>query len=93
MTAQAARPAQILVDGAPVTADRGAALTAALVAAGHWVLRAHPLTGAPRGPLCGMGVCLECEVTVDGQPGTRACLTPVTDGMQVQTIAAAAGAP
>jgi aerobic-type carbon monoxide dehydrogenase small subunit (CoxS/CutS family) len=83
---------QILVDGVPLTADRGAALTAALVAAGHWVLRTHPLTGAPRGPLCGMGVCLECEVTVDGQPGIRACLTPVTDGMRVQT-SAAAGAP
>jgi aerobic-type carbon monoxide dehydrogenase small subunit (CoxS/CutS family) len=82
--------AQILVDGTPLAADPGAALTAVLVAAGRWVLRTHPLTGAPRGPLCGMGVCLECEVTVDGQPGTRACLTPVTDGMQVQTTAAVA---
>jgi aerobic-type carbon monoxide dehydrogenase small subunit (CoxS/CutS family) len=88
----AATQAQIVVNGAPLTTDRGAALTAALVAAGHWVLRAHPLTGAPRGPLCGMGVCQECEVTVDGQPGTRACLTPVTDGMQVET-SAPVGAP
>lgn len=80
---------QILVDGVPLTADAGAALTAVLVAAGHWVLRTHPLTGEPRGPLCGMGVCLECEVTVDGQPGTRACLTSVADGMQVRTSAPA----
>jgi predicted molibdopterin-dependent oxidoreductase YjgC len=32
-----------------------------------------------------MGVCLECEVSVNGQPGTRACLTRITDGMRVQT--------
>jgi aerobic-type carbon monoxide dehydrogenase small subunit (CoxS/CutS family) len=77
---------QILVDGVAVPAPRGATLTAVLVAAGRWTLRAHPLTGEQRGPLCGMGVCLECEVTVDGHPGTRACLTQITDGMDVQTI-------
>ncbi len=77
--------ARILVDGTAVAAPRSATLTAVLVAAGRWTLRAHPLTGEPRGPLCGMGVCLECEVTVDGQPGTRACLTRITDGMRVQT--------
>ena len=49
------------------------------------VLRSHPVTGTPRGPLCGMGVCLECDVTVDGRTGTRACLTRVSDGMRIQT--------
>lgn len=77
--------ASIEVDGEVVPAARGAMLTAALIAAGRWVLRTHPVTGAPRGPLCGMGVCLECEVTVDGRPATRACLTPVADGMRVRT--------
>jgi predicted molibdopterin-dependent oxidoreductase YjgC len=77
--------AQITVDGTVLSAPRGATLTAALIAAGRLTLRAHPLTGEPRGPLCGMGVCLECEVTVDGRPGTRACLTRITDGMRVRT--------
>jgi predicted molibdopterin-dependent oxidoreductase YjgC len=77
--------AQITVDGTALTAVNGATLTAALIAAGRWALGVHPLTGEPRGPLCGMGVCLECEVTVDGRPGTRACLTRVTDGMRVLT--------
>lgn len=76
--------AQITVNGAALPASEGASLTAALIAAGHWELRVHPLTGEPRGPLCGMGVCLECEVTVNGRPGTRACLTRVADGMQVR---------
>jgi D-hydroxyproline dehydrogenase subunit gamma len=77
--------AQITVDGTALTAPEGTTLTAALIAAGSWTLSVHPLTGEPRGPLCGMGVCLECEVTVDGRPGTRACLIRVTDGMRVRT--------
>jgi hypothetical protein len=77
--------ARIVVDGTAVAAPWGGTLTAALVAAGYWTLRTHPLTGEPRGPLCGMGVCLECEVSVNGQPGIRACLTRITDGMRVQT--------
>ena len=77
--------ARITVDGAALTAQRGATLTAALIAAGRWTLCVHPLTGQPRGPLCGMGVCLECEVTVDGRAGTRACLIRVADGMHVRT--------
>jgi len=77
--------ARITVDGAALTAQRGATLAAALIAAGRWSLRVHPLTGQPRGPLCGMGVCLECEVTVDGREGTRACLIHVVDGMRVRT--------
>jgi predicted molibdopterin-dependent oxidoreductase YjgC len=75
----------IEVDGELVPVARGAMLTAALIAAGRWVLRSHPVTGTPRGPLCGMGVCLECDVTVDGRTGTRACLTRVSDGMRIQT--------
>ena len=84
--------ARIEVDGTALEATGGMMLTAVLIAAGRWVLRAHPLTGAPRGPLCGMGVCLECEVTVDGRPGTRACLTPVSDGMRVATTGQASTA-
>jgi sarcosine oxidase subunit alpha len=41
------------------------------------------LCGAPRGPLCGIGQCFECQVLVDGRPAL-ACLTPVADGMEVR---------
>ena len=51
----------------------------ALIAAGRWTLRVHPLTGEPRGPLCGMGVCLECEEPIsakrlDAVPWARYCV-------------------
>jgi predicted molibdopterin-dependent oxidoreductase YjgC len=38
-----------------------------------------------RGYYCGMGVCYECLVTIDGQPDQRACMTMVKDGMQIIT--------
>jgi sarcosine oxidase subunit alpha len=41
--------------------------------------------GEPRIPLCNMGTCFECGVTVDGVPLTRSCLTTVRDGMRVET--------
>ena len=43
--------------------------------------------GDPRGPFYGMGVCFECEVTVDGSPGVRACITKIYAGMRVETAA------
>ncbi len=43
------------------------------------------LTGEPRGPLCGMGICFECRVTIDGRPHCRACQTEAREGMKIQT--------
>ena len=40
---------------------------------------------ALRGLYCGIGVCFDCTVTIDGRPNVRACQTPVRDGMQVQS--------
>jgi predicted molibdopterin-dependent oxidoreductase YjgC len=62
----------------------GMMLTAVLVRAGVRAVAVNPVSGEPRGPFCGMGVCFECEVTVDERV-VRACLTPATDGMVVTT--------
>jgi sarcosine oxidase subunit alpha len=43
------------------------------------------VNGQPRGPLCGMGICFECRVTIDGRPHLRSCLVPCRDGMEVTT--------
>jgi aerobic-type carbon monoxide dehydrogenase small subunit (CoxS/CutS family) len=42
-------------------------------------------SGQPRAPLCGMGVCFECRVCIDGTAQLRACMTPVREGMRVDT--------
>lgn len=79
----------VVVDGTPRQAWAGQSVAAALVATGTWVLRRNPVNGQPRGPFCGMGVCLECEVTIDGRPGTRTCTEHVADGMDIRTTPAA----
>lgn len=74
---------EIRVNGQPVRVAPGATLAAALFAA-HPAPR-RSVSGEPRGPLCGMGSCFECRVTVDGVPHQRACLLPVRAGMEVST--------
>jgi aerobic-type carbon monoxide dehydrogenase small subunit (CoxS/CutS family) len=75
---------ELVVDGAPVSAEPGQSIGAALVASGRLVLRSSP-GGSPRGLYCGIGVCQECRVVVDGEGVVRACLTPVAAGMRVTT--------
>lgn len=82
---QRGRPVAIVVDGLPVPAFEGESVAAALLAAGTRVLRTTARHGAPRGLYCGIGVCFECVMTVDGRPNVRTCQAPVRDGMQVET--------
>jgi len=72
------------VDGRPAEARRGESLLAALWNAGRLAVRSS-VSGEPRGPLCGMGICFECRVAIDGAPHRRACLETVRDGMEVDT--------
>lgn len=76
--------ATIEVDGVPVDVPSGIALSTALRRTGRAASRRNPVTDEPRGAFCGMGVCFECLVEVDGLPGTRACLVEVRHGMQVR---------
>ncbi len=69
-------------DGRAIPVAPGATIAAALIAAGERVLRQSRL-GDPRGVFCGMGICQECLVTVDGRPGQRACMTVARPGMRV----------
>ena len=75
---------ELTVDGRPLRAPEGQSLAAALLAAGRSALRDSP-SGRPRGVYCGIGVCQECRVNVDGRGVVRACVTPVTGGMRVTT--------
>lgn len=78
------RTAHIRVDGRSIAVDADTSLAVALMNAGKRVFRVSR-TGEPRGPVCGMGVCFECRVTVDGRPHIRSCIEPVRDGMEVET--------
>nr|WP_269450692.1 2Fe-2S iron-sulfur cluster-binding protein [Stenotrophomonas sp. MMGLT7] len=71
------------VDARPVEVPAGASVAAAVARAGERFRRSRG--GEPRAPLCGMGVCFECRVRIDGVAQLRACMTPVREGMQVHT--------
>ncbi len=74
----------IIVDGHPVSAHEGETIAGALLASGRRAWR-HTRHGQPRGLYCGIGLCFDCLVTVNGAPSVRACLTPVAAGMVVET--------
>ncbi len=76
---------RITVDGRTLVVEAGASLLAALWNAGIVSLR-RSVTGEARGPLCGMGTCFECRVSVDGVPHRRSCAEPVREGMEVRTL-------
>lgn len=79
------RAIAIVVDGSPVPAFEGESVAAALLAAGTRVLKTTARYGAPRGLYCGMGVCFECVMTIEGRPNVRSCQTPVREGMRIET--------
>jgi NADPH-dependent 2,4-dienoyl-CoA reductase/sulfur reductase-like enzyme len=78
-------------DGEELSFLEGDALAAALVDAGRLTCRTGR-SGDPRGVFCGMGVCQECVVLVDGVP-TRACMTAAHEGARVEVLAAGLPAP
>ncbi|CAN7542830.1 (2Fe-2S)-binding protein [Pseudorhodoferax sp. LjRoot39] len=71
------------VDGQPVEVPVGISVAAALRHAGAGVTR-RSVGGALRAPVCGMGVCQECRVAIDGRR-RLACQTLVAAGMQIAT--------
>ncbi len=76
------------VDGREIEADPTASVAAALINAGRIGLRTS-VRGQRRGPLCAMGVCHECRVTIDGRAHQRACLVTCRDGLRIETTAPA----
>jgi predicted molibdopterin-dependent oxidoreductase YjgC len=73
-------------NGHPLEAAPGQSVGAALTANGITAWRSTRKGGRPRGLFCGIGVCFDCLVTVDGAPNQRACLAEVRDGMAVDGV-------
>ncbi|MEM8662513.1 MAG: FAD-dependent oxidoreductase [Pseudomonadota bacterium] len=79
----ASAPAEFLFEGRRITARPGQSLAAALTEAGERSFRTTA-QGAERSVFCGMGVCQDCLVTVDGAPNQRACMRQAVSGMDVR---------
>jgi len=80
-----ARPATVtvFVEGSGVTVPEGASAAAAMLLAGLVAVRETAVSGAPRGPLCLMGVCFDCLAEIDGVANRQACMVPAAPGMRI----------
>lgn len=79
-----AEPVSLSINGRDVSVPAGTMVSAAVAMAGVLVFR-QSATGEPRGPLCGMGICFECRLTINGRAHQRSCQTICAEGMEVQT--------
>jgi sarcosine oxidase subunit alpha len=70
------------INGRPVEASAGTSVAAAMMNEGVVPFR-RSVTGEGRGPLCGMGICFECRVTIDGQSHQKSCQIVARAGMDV----------
>ncbi len=85
LRARGGKAVAVVVDGQAVEAYPGETVATVLLALGRQTFRHTDRLHSPRGLFCGMGVCFDCLVTIDGQPNVRACMTPVQAGMVVET--------
>ena len=72
-------------DGKTLTGYEGEPIAMALKAAGVMVHRYTAKHHKPRGVFCAIGRCTDCVMVVDGVPNIRTCITPLREGMNVQT--------
>jgi sarcosine oxidase subunit alpha len=75
---------QLKVDGKEVRMPRGSTVAAAIVTSGGSGFR-RSVSGEIRGPLCAMGICFECRVTINGVAHCRSCQVLCEDAMDVRT--------
>ena len=74
----------IEVNGRKLLVAVGTSVAACLFQAGEFRFRTSE-SGEPRAALCGMGICFECRVTIDGQANCRSCQILVRNGMTIRT--------
>jgi D-hydroxyproline dehydrogenase subunit gamma len=74
----------VVINGIATTVKRGTTVAAAVLNSGCSYFR-RSVSGEERGPLCGMGVCFECRLTVDGVPHARSCQIVCRDSMRINT--------
>lgn len=69
---------RIRFDGTELTGRDGQTIAGVLLGAGRRSWRSA--AGAERGVFCGIGICQDCNVTVNGVEGVRACQRTACEG-------------
>ncbi|OIQ82253.1 hydrogen cyanide synthase subunit HcnA [mine drainage metagenome] len=76
---------QVILNGKIVEANEGQSVGAFLLEQGTRITRNTRFKQKPRGMFCGIGLCFDCLITINGIPNQRACVTSVEEGMAIDT--------
>lgn len=72
-------------DGESCRGEHGQTVAAVLIDSGRRVFRKTRFAAEPRSVFCGIGICFDCVVTIDGISNQRACLVEIREGMKVES--------
>jgi predicted molibdopterin-dependent oxidoreductase YjgC len=75
---------EISIDGRQIKVTSETTVAAAILQTGQRRFRTS-VSGEPRAALCGMGICYECRVTIDGRAHARSCQIRCLPGMSIVT--------
>ena len=75
---------ELIIDNKIILVERGITVATAILAGDTDSFRVS-VSGEPRFPLCGIGICFECRVTIDGVSQQKSCQTLVEEGMNIIT--------
>lgn len=76
---------KFFMDGIAFKGYQGEPIAAALRACGVLTHRHTIKNNEPRGIFCAIGKCTDCVMIVDGKPNIRTCVTPLKEGMKIET--------
>lgn len=77
-------PVRVSINGTPVAVPNGTTVAAAVLRSGVANFR-RSVSAEARGPLCGIGICFECRLTVNGNPHVKSCQVLCKAGMEIVT--------
>jgi len=85
MSTPAKREVTFTFNGENFKGVEGQSIAAALMATGIRELRKTRFNEEPRLIFCGIGICFDCVVIVDGVANQRACLVEIVDGAKIES--------
>jgi hypothetical protein len=85
MSTPARREVTFTFNGKSFMGVEGQSIAAALMATGVRELRKTRFDEEPRLIFCGIGICFDCVVVVDGVANQRACLVEIADGAKIES--------
>lgn len=74
-------------NGQEFSCESGQSIAAALIAVNNRELRTTRFGNQPRSIFCGIGICYDCVVVIDGVANQRSCLVIAKPGMKVESSA------